>query len=132
MIRPNALGLILLAVAGQVSAAGAYDCVVKSSRSPDKAGQLVEDSVTKLFLGKTFTVDRETGRMLGTPSNHNAYGRPQVLDPGSSEQAYKVLTIFRPNVNVDFLRVEEHAEQKRKPFLFVTGSMVMTGTCDEK
>ena len=71
--------------------------------------------------------------MGGPIANHNNAGQPQVLDPGSDEQAFKVLTIYRPYTSVAYLQIDSYTESREKPFLFVSSTAgVITGTCQEE
>ena len=88
------------------------------------------DRVADELVGTSFLVDRQSGRMTGSVlRNDNAFGTPQIVDHGSSEQAYKVVTVYQPRATLDYLRVEEHVDGPVKPFLFLNGRQLVTGTC---
>lgn len=111
-------------------AASAYKCIVTNTAALNINGKLSETEFTKFSKATEFVVDKGTGRISGgTFSNHNANGQPQVLDFGSKEQAFKALTIFKPNITINYLYIEEFAENKEKPFMFIDGSNVFSGKC---
>jgi len=109
-----------------------YECTIKSGRTVSDEGSFKDGGYPSLFVGKSFTVDRQTGRMLGVLQNHNGqFGQPQVVDRGGPEQSYKAVTIYAPNAAVDLLQVQQFAESREKPFLFVSSANVYAGTCVE-
>lgn len=117
------------------SAADGYKCVPKQilERLPD--GTLGGGSTSSMLMrmNSDFVVDRVTGRMVGSTgfSNYNeGYGVPKVIDPGSSEQAFKVLTVYSPYPSVAYLEIEEFREGKSKPFTFIGGGYIVAGTCE--
>lgn len=115
------------------SAATAFDykCVVRYAYNLSHDGDLKLTDWAKMYLGGEFVIDRATGRMIGVLANHNANGEPKVLDPGSPSQAYKVITVYKPLITVDYLVVQEFLNQPRKPFFFVSGftMTVVSGQC---
>jgi hypothetical protein len=60
---------------------------------------------------------------------------PQVIDLGSSENSFKVVTTLRKEQglgegsNVHVLVVDEYAKTATKPFTFLDNSDVYFGTC---
>ena len=133
----RACAIFLLAtLLSSVSFAGdGYKCEPKQILSLGADGLLTADSTAKMLvqMNKEFFVDRTTGRMVGSKgfSNHNeGYGSPQVIDPGSVEQSFKVLTVYKPNVSVAYLEVKEFSAGNVKPFSFIGGGVVVSGTCE--
>lgn len=114
------------------AASESYKCVVTTAYVLTNKGKLETTGLVKAYLGAEFVVDRETGRMIGIVSNHNAYGKPTVLDAGGGDQAYKVITIYRPKVFVDFLLVHDFVDGVTKPFFFISGPQVLSGTCNAR
>jgi hypothetical protein len=119
----------LFLLASVARGAGAYKCTVKGGSNLTEAGRLDATASASAYVGAEFTLDRGTGRMSGALTNHGASGKPQVLDPGSTEQAYKAVTLFKPFTSVDLIYVKEFADSPIKPFMFITGENVLTGTC---
>lgn len=113
---------LALAANTSITHASEYVCRTADAQSVDTRGQFV-GTENASFRGKTFTVDTITGRMEATDffTNHNANGTPEVLDKGSDQQAFKVVTRYRPLPLVDYLQINVHVDEPDKPFLFFTG-----------
>ena len=105
----------------------AYECTVgNSSVRLDDGGELSRWTFRK---GEKFVVDKQSGRMLGALSNHNAFGNPKVIDRGSKGQAYKVITVFEPFTAINVLYVQEFRDGDNKPFSFTDGRRTYAGLC---
>ena len=108
-----------------------YKCVVKDYVKVEDSGEFKSTKKDLLAaIGSEFVVDKETGRMIGDLSNHNSYGSPMIIDPGSSEQIYKVVTIYKPIPTLDVLTVKEY-EGENITFTFYSTFMfgIHSGTC---
>lgn len=123
------LSVTLIVSAPLAFASDGYKCKVLSAVGLQDDGALGTDGVPRGFVGQEFVVDKGTGRIIGTLTNHGSGGQPQVVDYGSDAQAYKAITVYQPNVSVDYLYVQEFNETEKKPFFFVEGSKVLTGHC---
>ena len=61
--------------------------------------------------------------------------RPEVIDVGSSENSFKVVTTLRreqglgPGSNVYVLVVREYEKGAKKPFVFLDNDELYFGTC---
>lgn len=119
----------LFATSTTAYAIDAYKCAVSQTGDLQDSGEISESNFTRLSNGNEFVVDKGTGRIKGGLSNDNAFGQPQVLDYGSSEQAFKVLTVFKPNITINYLYIQEFNESEEKPFMFVSGSEIYSGKC---
>jgi len=88
----------------------------------------------KIRVGKEFTVDRTTGVMAGALKNAFAT-RPQVIDRGSKDNAFKAVTTMRVDQGAGAgsslfaLVINEYVEGTQKPFTFMSGDMVYFGNC---
>lgn len=111
-----------------------YRCKIErvaSSEAPPNAGLAFQE---KNYVGKEFTVERRTGVMAGALKN-SYITRPDVIDFGSDENAYKVVTTLRKEQGVGrgsnayLLVVREYVKGPRKPFLFAENDDVYFGTC---
>lgn len=131
IVRNISLILILWLTALNHAAAGidAYKCRIYFSSDLQDDGVMRPSDFSKFYVGKEFIVDKETGRISGRISNHNASGQPQVLDYGSNEQAFKALTIYRPRISIDSIYIKEFQDSGEKPFLLMKGSTVYSGIC---
>lgn len=118
-------------IAMEVSAFDGFKCIIKDTVSPDSSGRLVEDAFYKGFQGREFTVDRKTGRMIGALKNHEYYGEPKIINTGSEKKAFRVVTEYRPSVKFEYLTVETYEDNEFLPFLFVSSSTIMSGTCSK-
>jgi plasmid maintenance system killer protein len=111
-----------------------YKCKIERvARSDDSEPKLLELQ-RKQYLGREFFVDRRTGEMSGALKN--AYiTRPDVIDPGSAETSFKVVTSLRrnqgagPGSNLYSLVVNEYKNAQRKPFVFMENDETFFGHC---
>ncbi len=113
-----------------------FNCEIVDAVNLQDTGVLGHDghasSLKEASKGRILRVESATGKLSGTPGvrNFNAFGTPGVIDPGSSEQAFKAVTIYAPNRDIDYLRVDVFVAEAKKPFIFVSGSTVVTGLCE--
>lgn len=122
--------ILTLAIPVQGFAIDAYKCTVTDAKGLSDNGLLEPDEFSQMFPGKEFVLDKGTGRITGGLSNHNGNGQPEVLDYGSTEQAFKAITIFRPFVTVEYLYIEEFNRSNLKPFMLIDGAHIFTGICE--
>ncbi|WP_460163469.1 hypothetical protein [Pseudomonas sp. S2_F03] len=114
---------------GEAMAATDYRCTVERTDSAS------ESSVGNLFIGKQFTVERRTGVMAGALKNSYVTA-PEVIDPGSTENSFKVVTTMRldqslgPGSAVFTLVINEYQDGPRKNFVFLEGDDVYFGWCE--
>ena len=102
-----------------------YNCTIKDLRTLQKDGGTEPRSPAGL---SSFIVDRASGRILGDLSSQ--VWKHQVLDPGSNQQSFKALYVSSGGfMHVRLLQVMEFESGPLKPFLFVDGSWVFSGTC---
>jgi hypothetical protein len=96
--------------------ADAYKCEIHGGYGLVDSGEFVETAWAKMWVGREFIVDKDSGKMIGGFSNSGTGGDPKVLDRGSTDQAFKVITIYKPMTAVDYLYVQEFNENAEKPF----------------
>lgn len=78
--------------------------------------------------GAEFIVQRDTGQMMGRFVN-NAGWKITVLDPGSAQASYKVVSVRKGGrVQSQFFEVRLQDKGERKPFVLVAAE-VLHGTC---
>lgn len=107
-----------------------YVCNILDVRNLSRDGRIVDESTFKITIGMQFGVRRTTGEIFGKPlSNSNANGTPRVLDIGSREQAYKVITIYEPFISVSYLQINEYEDGLDKPFIFYDVRTIYSGLC---
>lgn len=62
--------------------------------------------------------------------------KPQVIDRGSNENSFKVVTTMRkdqglgPGSNISALTIREFDDSQKKPFVFLSDDKVFFGTCE--
>ena len=69
--------------------------------------------------------------------NANSYAtKPQVIDSGSKDNAFKVVTTMRieqgagAGSNIYALTVNEYDKSQKKPFIFLNNDVVFFGACE--
>lgn len=121
--------VVVLIGAGNAWASPDYRCTVERTASASAS------SLAHMYLGKQFTVERKTGLMAGALKN-SYFTEPQVIDYGSSENSYKVVTTMRKDQGAGAgsslfaLTINEYADDVRKPFVFLSDSDVYYGWCE--
>lgn len=129
-----ALGLFTFVSATLAQSLPNYKCKIERvTRADDAESKLIEIQ-RKHYLGQEFFVDRRTGEMSGALRN-TYITRPEVIDAGSSETSFKVVTTLRrnqgagPGSNVYSLVVNEYKNASRKSFVFIENDEVFFGYC---
>jgi len=123
--------LLAIVLASNPAFSMGYKCEVKSGKwfaFDDASGKLIEHPLVEQGHYKDFVVDRVSGRMIGDLSNSNSFGEPQVLHMGDEEYSYRAITVYM-NSTVALLQVLEYHEGFQKPFLFIDGTNVFSGSC---
>ena len=102
------------------------DAYIKSNGELD----LVKDSPR---VGQEFAVIKKTGEVIGDVMD--SLGRPKIIALGGAGNSYKVIwtqkTAGKDGIFVDYLSIEGFAKDGKKPFGFFSGSLLMTGVCDQ-
>ncbi len=126
--------MIALGLSGHASAGEDYSCTIERMYRASGESGPVYDAYKKHYVGKTFTVDRASGVMVGALKN--AYvTEPQVVDHGSTENSYKVVTTMRVDQgagagsSISALNISEFEETAQKPFVFMSGEDAFFGKC---
>lgn len=81
-------------------------------------------------LQNRFVIDRQTGAIIGGVFANASAQRIEILDQGSAEQAFKVLSVFGPHVSVDFLQVQTFRPAAEKPFSGMSQGRFYSGLCE--
>ena len=109
-----------------------FECVVKEVYKLNDAGLLIPGKgfVTP-EVGSKFIVNRQSGQITGKKITNTMSGyMPTVYSHLPSENSYSALTIYKPNYTIDLLQIQEHVEQKLKPFIYKGAfGEVVTGLC---
>ena len=124
-----------LAVGAMGHASDDYRCTItRVSRADEESAARVEE-LKQAYVGKQFTVERSSGLMAG-PLKNSYTTKPQVVDAGSSQNSYKVITTMRKGEGAGFgsniyaLNVLEYERSTRKPFVFLSNEEVFFGHCE--
>jgi len=117
------------------TASSDYRCTIERlSLAAGDSGDVYEFQ-KKHYVGKQFTIERSSGLMAGALKN-SYVTEPQVIDLGSKENAYKVVTTMRldqgagAGSNIYGLTVSEHEQGDKKPFVFLANDAVYFGNCE--
>lgn len=82
-------------------------------------------------IGESFSVDRSTGKVIGSPLSNANFKEVEVIDRGSKESPYKhIATSLQPRVWVQYLTVSEFELGVEKSFWGTEdGSYIYSGLC---
>lgn len=111
-----------------------YRCKIERVATAEQAPNTSLDFQQKNYLGKEFTVERRTGLMAGAIKNSYTT-KPQVIDIGSTDNSYKVVTTMRreqgmgAGSNVYTLVINEYEKTEKKSFLFIENDNAYFGKC---
>lgn len=109
-----------------------YRCEVLSDAYIKSNGELdlVKDSPR---VGQEFAVIKKTGEVIGDVMD--SLGKPKIIASGGTGNSYKVIwtqkTAGKDGTFIDYLSIEGFAKDGKKPFGFFSGSLLMTGVCDQ-
>lgn len=118
-----------VALAGVTNAWAAVDyrCMIERTVSAS------EQSLGHVLIGKQFTVKGQTGMMAGALKN-SYLTNPQVIDHGSAETSFKVVTAMRKDQgagsNIYALKINEYEQTTRKTFIFLSNDKAFLGWCE--
>lgn len=114
----------LLAIAALVGASNAW-ALPDYRYTIERSVSASDVSLGNLYIGKQFTVDRNTGLMTGALKN-SYFTDPQVIDYGDSGNSYKVVTTMRneqgagAGSSVFALTIMEFKDGERRPFIYLS------------
>lgn len=128
--------LFVMALATGTAIAGDdYRCTIERLSLATGDSGAIYDLRKKNYVGKQFTVERASGLMSGVLKN-SYVTKPQVIDQGSKENSYKVVTTMRieqgagAGSNIYALTVLEYVQATKKPFVFLQNEGVYFGYCE--
>lgn len=127
------LFLILLFPLNSVAEESTYLCTIKQILELSDNGTMEKHlGIYKQFFGKQFSINRDTGEMVGLPFATHSYKQVTVLDKGSNENSYKaIVTSHPPNMWIKYIHVAEHNQEKKKPFWGTdSGDKIFSGFCE--
>ncbi len=132
----RALILLFTVLALPFAAAGNYNdtfhCMIKDLHVLDSKGKLRRGNAANVYKGKTFTVERATGKITAEfHANHS----PVILwDPAEKDDPrtpYMVEDVLMGASSTKFflLQIQEHMERGNKPFIWHRWDSVVVGVC---
>lgn len=126
---PYLFVLLMLASLNAYSEFDVYHCVIKQSQFVSNQGVLTDQLQYKNLVGKGFSVDKNTGAIVGALTTDNLHAQPSIIDYGSKDQPFKVIIPYYPETTVDLLLIEAYSSNHQKPFTFITLGSIFTGLC---
>ncbi len=131
-LAPIALILSAQLVLPSAHAAGDLTCTITGASEVSATGTLEPLAGGKNYyetvVGAEFIVQRDSGQMMGRFVNNTGW-KITVLDPGSAQASYKVLSVRKGGrVQSQFFEVRMQDKGERKPFVLVAAE-VLHGTC---
>jgi hypothetical protein len=121
--------LILLFPSFSFAEQNQYVCEVFGEYNVNEDGIFKE--IDSLFVGQSFTVDRDSGSVLGKPFATDKYATEHtVVLRGDESGKFKLISTFaNPNI-IQILSIDEAVNGKAKPFWGTDSHFVFTGLCE--
>ncbi|MDA0823545.1 MAG: hypothetical protein O3C28_14140 [Proteobacteria bacterium] len=110
-----------------------YICDATSVLELGEGGVLEDTNYAKAFVmhESHFAVDRKSGEVAGGPFATVDAKDGRILSSGTDQEALKIVWLAEgPFNHLKYLWVRAYADGPKKPFLGVTGNVVITGTCE--
>jgi hypothetical protein len=126
---------VIILISNIAVASNDYRCTIEKIFLAKKESSATYEYYKKNYVGKQFTVERASGLMAGVLKN-SYITKPQVIDYGSKENSYKVVTTMRieegvgAGSNIYALNVLEYKQGMQKPFVFLENETVFFGYCE--
>ncbi len=133
MLRNIALMLVVGLSATAQANEKFYECDALHVSELNDSGELEQTNFAKAIAvyESHFAVDRATGAAAHGPFGSWDAKDTQVLSPGTDTEAFKVLWLAKaPYAHFKYLLVKSYVEGDKKPFLGLTGNVVITGLCE--
>jgi hypothetical protein len=127
------IGVVALVGATSAWAVTDYRCTIERTVSAVESES--HSKYSQMYIGKQFTVERQSGRMAGALKNSYVTD-PQVIDYGSAEESFKAVTTMRKDQgagagsNIYALTISEYQEGAKKPFIFLENGDAYLGNCE--
>jgi len=127
------VSVTLCLIASSAYAASDYRCVVARRISAGQESVDVQKMEENTYIGKEFTVERQTGLMAGI-LKFSSFTKPQIIDSGSTDNSFKVISSVRANEGLGgtiiyALTINEYERSDKKAFAFLVSDIVYLGTC---
>lgn len=139
--------LVLISLSGaSLSGELSYSCKIKHIYDLSNDGSLKASYFEKILKGKTFSVSRMNGEIIGKGIPTVLANSFKVVNRGSKDYSFKTVALFdsvnKPfskgdetseyTANVQLLEIQEFSDNKIKTFIAMSMSGVglVTGTCE--
>lgn len=109
-----------------------YVCNALTVLELNEEGALVHSDFAKALAmhQSRFAVDRKTGVVAGGPFATVDAKDGRILSSGTEQEALKIVWLTDgPYNHLKYLWVRAYAKGPEKPFLGVSGNVIITGTC---
>lgn len=116
------------------AAENTYTCkILEAIEMTDDGYMQKHKGMWKSTIGQTFTVNRNTGEMIGHPFTTDGWlGGTKVLNRGGNGNSYKAIVVSGgPNISIKYIHIAEYKEQLSKPF-WGSGDddVIFSGLCE--
>lgn len=111
-----------------------FKCTISAVISAPKLPPAQEAFLNSTYVGKEFTVERQSGRMAGALKVLSPVA-PQVIDPGDKDNGFKMVATMRREQGAGHgtaiysLAINTFDDAPAKPFLFTNNATAYVGTC---
>jgi hypothetical protein len=133
MDRISTAILMLVLAAACLAEENLYVCDASTIMELSEGGTLEHSDFAKAIAmhQARFAVDRNSGIVAGGPFATVDAKDGRILSSGNDKEAFKIVWLTEgPFTHLKYLWVRSYAEGPKKPFLGVTGHVVITGTCE--
>ncbi len=124
----SAIVATILSATEVYSADSSYRCEISKTAhgDSDKSAKWKSD----LAREDPVIIDRETGKVFHTLLSNLSFHNTKIIHAGSDTHAFKILSISPDGGFVQFYRVDEFTQGRRKPFFAAVGSSAYFGFCE--
>ena len=126
-------GLLFLTLSQSGWATNGYVCEIKSATSLNNVGEIVTSGASIVTVGTKFSVNRNSGEVVGEWFSTEDFNDPLVLDRGDDEWSFKSVAVDRNrlgNGRLMYINVKEYADGKLKPFWAHRLGIIYSGMCE--
>lgn len=96
-----------------------YECTVNSAGRLTEQGILAPHWSTNSTVGSKFTVNRETGRVVGGPLD-NSNLKIELIDRGGREMSFQAFSRSTQRTHTSLIEIQEFIPGADKPFVGTT------------
>jgi len=106
-----------------------YICTILQIQALRSSGNF--NALDSYLLGKSFSIDRNTGKVTGKPFERKSYKELKVIVRGDEKNSYKHIVTSNPPDNwAQYVYVREFTNSLEKPFWGTdNGEKIFSGVC---